>query len=206
MTASAVECLLCPRRCVLANYQRGDCRVRVNVDGKLYSLVFGKACAAHVKPHREEAPFPLPPRHRYLLHRDRRVQPPLQVLPELGYQAKPSRRTPTTSTSRRRRWWTKPSAPAAVPSPTLIPSRTSSTNTSSRTSALARARGLRNVTVTAAYINEDPLRELCRVTDATNADLKAFDDKYYARRLRRPARARSCGRSSSTRRRACGPR
>ena len=50
MTAPAVECELCPHRCVLANYQRGECRVRVNVDGTLYTLVYGKPCATHVDP------------------------------------------------------------------------------------------------------------------------------------------------------------
>jgi pyruvate formate lyase activating enzyme len=43
----------------------------------------------------------------------------------------------------------------------------------------AQARGLHNVFVTAGYINKAPLRQLCQVLDATNTDLKAFDDKFY---------------------------
>jgi pyruvate formate lyase activating enzyme len=38
-----------------------------------------------------------------------------------------------------------------------------------------------NVFVTAAYINREPLRRLCRVLDAAHADLKAFDDGFYRR-------------------------
>jgi len=38
---------------------------------------------------------------------------------------------------------------------------------------------LRNVLVTAGYINEKPLRELCRFIDGANVDLKAFDDRFY---------------------------
>jgi pyruvate formate lyase activating enzyme len=49
------------------------------------------------------------------------------------------------------------------------------------TAALARAQGLRNVFVTAGYINPAPLRRLCQVLDATNCDLKAFDDGFYQR-------------------------
>jgi len=49
------------------------------------------------------------------------------------------------------------------------------------TAALARAQGLRNVFVTAGYINPAPLRRLCQVLDATNCDLKAFDDGFYRR-------------------------
>ena len=46
----SVECTLCPKSCRLAPGQRGDCRVRYNDEGKLYSLVYGKVCAVHVDP------------------------------------------------------------------------------------------------------------------------------------------------------------
>ena len=39
--------------------------------------------------------------------------------------------------------------------------------------------GVKNVLVTAAYINKGPWRELCRYTDAANIDLKALSDKFY---------------------------
>jgi len=45
-----VECQLCKRKCRLVNGQRGDCRSRVNIDGKLQTLVYGKPCAIHVDP------------------------------------------------------------------------------------------------------------------------------------------------------------
>jgi pyruvate formate lyase activating enzyme len=46
---------------------------------------------------------------------------------------------------------------------------------------LARQEGLSNVFITAAYINPRPLRWLCQVIDAANVDLKAFDDGFYRR-------------------------
>lgn len=46
---------------------------------------------------------------------------------------------------------------------------------------LAHQAGLANVLITAAYINREPLRRLCRVLDAANVDLKAFDDGFYRR-------------------------
>lgn len=46
----SVQCELCPRRCTLMNGNRGFCRAREPKDGKLYSLVYGLACAAHVDP------------------------------------------------------------------------------------------------------------------------------------------------------------
>ena len=47
------------------------------------------------------------------------------------------------------------------------------------TATLARAKDLRNVMVTAGYINEAPWRKLCRYVDAANIDLKGFTDKFY---------------------------
>jgi pyruvate formate lyase activating enzyme len=46
-------------------------------------------------------------------------------------------------------------------------------------SELAHQSGLHNVFITAAYINQKPLRRLCRLLDASNTDLKAFDDRFY---------------------------
>jgi pyruvate formate lyase activating enzyme len=43
----------------------------------------------------------------------------------------------------------------------------------------ARAAGLRNVLVTAAYANPVPWRRLMKVTDAANIDLKFFSDRLY---------------------------
>ncbi|KPL18162.1 MAG: radical SAM protein, partial [candidate division Zixibacteria bacterium SM23_81] len=45
-----IKCLLCPRECLLAEGQRGDCRVRIHLDGKLQTLVYGNPCAVHIDP------------------------------------------------------------------------------------------------------------------------------------------------------------
>ena len=47
---NTVQCELCPHRCILRNGQRGFCRVRLNRNGILYSLVFGKPCSVNVGP------------------------------------------------------------------------------------------------------------------------------------------------------------
>ncbi|MDP8218008.1 MAG: radical SAM protein, partial [Candidatus Theseobacter exili] len=48
--SSDVQCTLCPKGCLLREGQRGDCRVRENRGGRLVSLVYGKPCAIHVDP------------------------------------------------------------------------------------------------------------------------------------------------------------
>ncbi|MDD4109328.1 MAG: AmmeMemoRadiSam system radical SAM enzyme, partial [Prolixibacteraceae bacterium] len=46
-------------------------------------------------------------------------------------------------------------------------------------SLLARQAGIKNIMVTAGYINRDPLLKLCKVIDAANVDLKSFSDDIY---------------------------
>lgn len=54
--AKTIQCELCPTECVLENYQIGGCRVRINREGKLYSLVYGKPCSVAIDPI-EKKPF-----------------------------------------------------------------------------------------------------------------------------------------------------
>jgi pyruvate formate lyase activating enzyme len=42
-----------------------------------------------------------------------------------------------------------------------------------------RARGVKNVAVTAGYIHDEPRREFYAAMDAANVDLKAFTDDFY---------------------------
>jgi len=48
-------------------------------------------------------------------------------------------------------------------------------------SVIAHQKGLKNVIVSNGYINEKPLRHLCKVIDAATIDLKSFDDDTYVR-------------------------
>ncbi len=45
-----VKCLLCPRRCLISEGQRGGCRVRINKGGKLFTLTYGYPCTWHIDP------------------------------------------------------------------------------------------------------------------------------------------------------------
>ncbi len=46
----SVKCLLCCHECVIKPGRSGICGVRKNIDGKLYTLVYGKLCSAAVDP------------------------------------------------------------------------------------------------------------------------------------------------------------
>lgn len=45
-----VRCFLCAQHCTILPGKRGICAVRENIDGTLYSLVYGKVIARHIDP------------------------------------------------------------------------------------------------------------------------------------------------------------
>lgn len=45
-----VRCSLCERRCEIPQASRGFCRTRMNIDGKLYTLVYGDISAIESRP------------------------------------------------------------------------------------------------------------------------------------------------------------
>ncbi len=50
LNGNLVECNLCYRKCKIPNNSLGFCLVRKNINGKLYSLNYGKIIAEHVDP------------------------------------------------------------------------------------------------------------------------------------------------------------
>ncbi len=50
LTGSKVRCYLCPHHCIISPEKRGICAVRKNINGVLYSLVYGKIIAKHIDP------------------------------------------------------------------------------------------------------------------------------------------------------------
>ncbi|MGD2013714.1 MAG: radical SAM protein, partial [Desulfobacterales bacterium] len=51
-----ILCELCPHRCEVGPGERGLCKVRENINGKYYSLVYANPCAVHIDPI-EKKPF-----------------------------------------------------------------------------------------------------------------------------------------------------
>jgi len=83
LEGSRVRCSLCPNRCVLAPGDRSICRSRVNMEGRLYSLVYGNPCAVYVDPV-EKTPVSFHARDESILHRYNRLQFQMPQLSELG--------------------------------------------------------------------------------------------------------------------------
>ena len=173
-----VRCDLCPRSCRVSKGKRGFCRVRENRDGKYYSLVYGNPCAIHLDPIEKKPLF--------------------HVLP-----ATTSFSLATAGCNLQckfcQNWEISQASPEDlynydVP-PELVIGKAKEMGARSVAytyvepmifyeymtdiGELAKRAGLLNVCHSNGFINPEPLRNLCRVMDAANIDLKGFTEDFY---------------------------
>ena len=176
-----VTCELCPRYCTIPEGGAGDCRVRVNIDGKLVATTYGRPSSVHIDPV-EKKPL-------YHFHPGSAVFSIATAGCNLHCRNYQNWQLSQRGGEEMERIYR--AEPADVVDAALAENCHSIAYTYSDpiifyeyvydTSVLAHDHGLKNIFVTAGYINEKPMRRLCQVIDATNIDLKAFDDGFYRR-------------------------
>lgn len=176
-TGRTVRCELCPRFCSLAPGQRGQCRARENLGGELVTLVYGNPCAVHVDPIEKKPLSHVLPGTRTFSIATAGCNLHCRFCQNWQISQRPPEEThnhnlPPAAVVEQAVGNNCPSISYTYTEPMVFYEYTYDT------SALAREKGLKNVLVTAAYINEGPLRELCPVIDAANVDLKG-DAEYY---------------------------
>jgi pyruvate formate lyase activating enzyme len=177
-TGTYVQCNLCPHRCIIADGERGTCRVRENRGGRLYSRVYGNPCAVHVDPI-EKKPFyhflPTIPAFSLatagcnlgcLYCQNWSIS---QVPPEQTQNADLS----PEEVVRYAQKYKSPVIAYTYSEPIIFYEYMLAT------ARLAREAGLLNVVISAGFINPDPLRELCAAVDAIKIDLKGYDEDFY---------------------------
>lgn len=174
-----VQCGLCPRRCFLGDGQRGFCRARKNIGGKLYTLTYGYPVAIHFDPI-EKKPF---------AH---------------VYPGTKSFSIATAGCNLRckfcQNWEISQLDPGKVkvdyvPTQEILQmAKESGAKTIAFTyteptifyeymleiAKLAKDNNIDCVIHSSGFINDAPLRELSKYLKAANIDLKGFSDKYYA--------------------------
>jgi pyruvate formate lyase activating enzyme len=171
-------CGICPHTCIMAPGDRSVCRSRVNIDGTLYSLVYGNPCAVHVDPIEKKPLYHFLPGSR-------------------------SFSIATTGCNLRclncQNWEISQSKPHEVRHVELFPKEVARTAVKSGCASVAytysepitfyeyttdsarevKRLGMKNILISAGYINEAPLVELCRLIDGANINLKSFSDDIY---------------------------
>jgi len=175
-----VQCELCPKRCVIEPGQSGDCRVRINIDGVLRTVVYGFPCSIHRDPVEKKPLFHFLPGSEILslatvgcnLHcRNCQNWEISQANPQ-DSQAMPCPPATVVSLAEKYRC---PSLAYTYTDPIIFYEYTYDT------AKLARQRNIRNVLVTAGYINPEPWKRLLEYVDAANIDLKGITEDFYRR-------------------------
>jgi pyruvate formate lyase activating enzyme len=158
--------------------ESGECRIRMNLDDRLVALTYGHPCSVHVDPVEKKPLFHFLPGTRILsmatvgcnLHcKNCQNWEISQQDPERSsaYYLPPEDIPRVTREQQCRAVAYTYTDPIVYYEYTLESARR------------VREAGLKNVLVTAGYINQVPWKELCRHVDAANIDLKAFSDDFY---------------------------
>jgi pyruvate formate lyase activating enzyme len=173
-----VKCNLCPNFCIIKENEYGKCKARKNIDGKLYSMVYGKIAAMHIDPI-EKKPF-------------------FHFLPgSLIYSIS------TTGCNMRckfcQNWEISQVYPDEIETKFFSPEDLIKDIKSKQIKAiaftygepsifyeymldiakLAKKNGIKTAVVSSGYINPEPLKKLLPYIDAYKIDLKGFTDKFY---------------------------
>jgi pyruvate formate lyase activating enzyme len=173
-----VKCLLCAQGCVIKENERGKCRARINLNGNLKSLVYGRPIAIHVDPI-EKKPFYhfLPGREAYSLATS---GCPLscqfcqnwelsQSKPEdIEVEYMPPEKIAASAQSQK-----VPVIAFTYNEPTVF------TEYLTDIARLAKKKNIRSVIISCGFMNEEPLKEMCEVLDAIKIDLKGFSEDFY---------------------------
>jgi pyruvate formate lyase activating enzyme len=178
-TKDSVNCLLCPQMCVIAQNKKGFCRVRQNLEGRLYTLNYGKCSSYGMDPIEKKPLY-----HFY----------PGSYIFSVGTFGC------NMGCGFCQNWRIAHGEPDTIDiSPEKLVEIASGDFQSRRsigiaytysepfmwyefirdTAPLARQAGLKNVLVTNGFINPEPLSELLPFIDAMNIDVKGFNEKYY---------------------------
>ncbi|MEZ5198766.1 MAG: AmmeMemoRadiSam system radical SAM enzyme [Bacteroidales bacterium] len=177
-TPKGLKCQLCPNECKIKENEEGECRTRVNIKGKLFCFAYGNPCAIHIDPV-EKKPL---------------------------YHFQPGTDTFSIATAgcnlaclNCQNWEISQTSPKKTRNYELFPQEVVNQCLSNNcksiaytytdpivfyeyvydSAIIAKENNVKNILVSAGYINERPLREWCKIIDAANIDLKSFSNEIY---------------------------
>ncbi len=180
-----VVCTLCPHNCLIREGERGLCKVRVNKNGKLITLVYNKVSALHFDPIEKKPLY-----HFY---------PGKQILSVGSFGC--NFKCPFCQNDSISQTFPEEAAGGRIITPEQIVEEAQSLPNNigiaytynepitfyeymSDCAQEAHSQGLKNVVVSNGFINEAPLKKLLPFTDAFNIDLKAFNNTFYRKQAK----------------------
>lgn len=176
----AVQCWLCPHRCIVKAGQTGICAVRKNEGGQLISLVWGRAVAASIDPIEKKPLFHFFPgstsfsiatvgcnlQCAFCQNSDISQSP--RETGRIAGQELPPERVVDEAVAHGCR-----SISYTYTEPTIYLEYVLDT------ARIAREQGVLNCLVTNGYTTVEAIQEMQGLIDAANVDLKAFTDRFY---------------------------
>jgi pyruvate formate lyase activating enzyme len=175
-----VQCELCPKMCIIQPGQSGECRVRINIDGVLRTVVYGFPCSIHIDPIEKKPFFHFLPGTQTFsiatvgcnLHcRNCQNWEISQANPEDSEAVfcPPDKLVELT------RNYNCLSLSYTYTDPVVYYEYTYDS------AKLAKAANIRNTLITAGYINQEPWKNLLQYVDAARIDLKSISEDFYRR-------------------------
>jgi len=171
-----VHCHLCPNECVISDGKHGNCGVRINKGGILYSEVYNKTTGISLDPIEKKPLYHYHPGEKILSlgakgcnfhclfcqnwHISQELDAPTQDITsaQVIEKAKFHKSFGIAYTYNEPFIWYE----------FVL-----------ETAKLARRNGLKNVLVTNGYVNMAPLEGMLPFIDAMNIDIKSFDEDFY---------------------------
>ncbi len=173
-----ILCTLCPRYCTIGNGQKGFCYIRENIDNKLYSIGYGRPTGFAVDPIEKK------PLSHFL--------PGTDVLSfgtagcNLGCKFCQNWTTSKSKIDEINSLYASPEQVIQLAKKYKTPSIAYTYNDPTifgeyviDISKLAREKNIKNVMVTAGYIDKEARKDVYKYIDAANIDLKAFTETFY---------------------------
>ncbi len=178
-----IACELCPRKCRVADRERGTCGVRENRDGKYFTLVHSRPCTAHLDPIEKKPLYHvLPGKTAFSL-----AAPGCNLECKFCQnweiaQVRPEQvRTVTAGPQDVVRLAREQGAPtiACTYSEPIVWSEYVYD-----IAVAAKSAGVRTLMISNGFIQAAPMKELSQVLSAVKIDLKAFSEKFYREQCR----------------------
>ena len=174
-----VHCRLCPQECVIDHDKRGNCRVRLNQKGILYSENYGRLTSLNTDPIEKKPLYHFYPGSsifsvgsagcnlhcRFCQNFEISQSGVGDLLPDTFTSAE------IVETALRKK--ENIGIAYTYNEPTVF------FEFMLETALAAKEKGLKNVMVSNGFINPDPLAMLADVIDAFNIDLKSFSEPFY---------------------------
>jgi pyruvate formate lyase activating enzyme len=172
------QCLVCPRNCRLANYQRGFCFVRQNIDGEITLTAYGKTTGLAIDPVEKKPLYHFYPGSKVLSFGTLGCNMGCcfcqnwHITKTKDHTGLIQEASPKEIALSAKQYGCK-SVAFTYNDPVIF------LEYAIDTAIECHALGIKTIAVTAGYINPEPRVDLFNHIDAANIDLKGFSKEFY---------------------------